>query len=241
VTLRIAYQDPSCVVIDKPAGFQVHPPEDVRFRVPGSFNCLRVLSRQLDAYVHPVHRIDRATSGVVVFALDAPSAADLNAQFATHAVRKVYFAVVRGWLHGDGQVEVPLKSPDTGEVQAAHTRYREVARVELDVVTGPHPTSRYTLVRAEPLTGRTHQVRRHLKHLGHPLVGDVQHGDAVHNRLFRGLLGGPGLLLKAYSVEFRSPATGTRVQARTRWNDTWHRVFDLFGACPCEPGGDGAA
>lgn len=223
------------MVIDKPPGFHVHAPEDARLKISDARNCLKILRQQTGLYLYPVHRIDAATSGVLVYALSSEAAAHFNGQFRGHTMAKIYFCVVRGWLQGDGIVDRPLKNPDTGEPMEARTRFHQIARVELPIASAGHATSRYGLVRAEPLTGRLHQIRRHFQGMSHPLVGDVQHGDAVHNRIFRELLGTSLLLLKAYSLTFTSPATNQQVYVHASWNNPWHKTFDLFGLCPCEP------
>ena len=110
LSFRILYQDPHWVAIEKPAGFHVHPPEDSTHRIPAGLNCVQVLRKQLNTYLYPVHRLDRATSGVLIFALSSESARSLSQQFRDRSVRKVYYCVVRGWVEDGGVIDSPLRS-----------------------------------------------------------------------------------------------------------------------------------
>jgi tRNA pseudouridine65 synthase len=233
VQLRILYQDESIIAVDKPAGFHVHPPEDTRHKIPKMQNTLFVLGRQIDAKLYPVHRLDRATSGVLVFALSSESASGLARQFGAGTVEKTYYAVTRGWTEDRGEITHPLKAEhDETLLRESLTEYETIGRIELPVPVAPHPTSRYSLVRVHPRTGRMHQIRRHFRHLSHPLIGDSIYGDNDHNKLFRERLGGRALLLKAQEIRFTHPMTGEAMRITGKWNQPWHQLFDLFGLCP---------
>ena len=233
--LRLLYQDSDFVAVDKPAGFQVHPPEDPRHQVSKQRNCLHLLRNQLGTYVFPVHRLDRATSGVLLFALNAETARLLNQAFREHEVEKTYFAVVRGWVALEGHVDYALRSEQDPQVRKpSQTDFARVATVEFAEPVGRYTTARYSLVRISPLTGRMHQIRRHFAHVSHPLVGDSVYGDGAHNRFIEKRLGSKALLLKAYSLGFRHPRTGVQLKIRSRWDQPWHSVFDDFQICPHE-------
>jgi tRNA pseudouridine65 synthase len=238
--LRILFQDESLVVVDKPAGFYVHPPEDPRFSISSEVNCLALLRDQLGQWVYPVHRLDRATSGVLVFGLSPESAARLSAQFVDRSVEKTYVAVVRGWPTppAAGCREWVMDTPVDGK--PALSRARVLAHVELPVAIPPHLSSRYALVQVQPETGRLHQIRRHLARLSYPLVGDTVYGDGKHNRAFRQRMGTALLYLKAAQLSLRHPESGQKMTFQSRWTHAWHQVFDLFGVCPIfrgsEPG-----
>jgi tRNA pseudouridine65 synthase len=230
---RILYRDDWLVAVDKPAGFQVHQPEDQQHRISRSFDCLFQLRRQIDRYVFPIHRLDRATSGVLLFALDAEAARRTCEQFQKHEVTKTYVCVTRGWTEEQGMTDRPL-SDDTPAAtkKEARTSYERIARVELPHAVGRYPTARYSLVRVVPQTGRMHQIRRHFGHLSHPLIGDTIYGDGPHNRFFREQLEIRSLLLKASLLELKHPITGESLKIRSKWNSAWHKVFDIFGVCP---------
>lgn len=223
----ILHKDGSLVVIRKPPGFHVHQPEFPRRRVSSDVVCLGNLRDQINAYLFPVHRIDVATEGVLMFALNKETANSLCRQFQEGRVEKTYFAVVRGWTDDEGVIERELALDSTGDLVHARTRYRTRARVELpDAVGKRHPTSRYSLVEAKPETGRFHQVRRHFAGLAHPLVGDCAHGDSHHNRHFRVNLEMPGLWLKAKAISFEHPATGETLNVETAWSPRWLGMFE---------------
>lgn len=201
------------VVVDKPAGMVVHRSE----LCPEGEPVLQRLRDQLGQRIYPVHRLDRATSGVLVFALDPDAARHLSEQFAAHTVDKRYLAVVRGWTEADGVVDSPLAEDPTATAHPAVTEYRRCATVELAIAVGRYATARYALVEAHPRTGRMHQIRRHFAHLRHPIVGDVRYGDGRHNRMWREVLGRPGMMLRAVSIGFVDlDGIAVRIEAEPR-------------------------
>lgn len=222
---RILYQDAHLIAIDKPAGFQVHQPEDLRHRVSKQFDCLHLLRKQIEQYLYPVHRLDRATSGVLIFALSPEIASLISTAFQEKLIRKKYFCVVRGWVDSEGCIDRLIQE------KQAQTLYNCVAKIELPEAVGRYPSARYSLVQAEPQTGRMHQIRKHFAQISHPLIGDTIYGDHPHNVFFREKLGLRALMLKAYSLEFVHPVTLEPLRIHSKWNPTWHQVFDLFGVC----------
>jgi tRNA pseudouridine65 synthase len=230
---RILHQHERFVAVDKPAGIHVHPPEDERFRIPKRENGLAILRDQLGRHVYPVHRLDRATSGVLLYALDSEAAALLSGLFVRREPEKTYYALVRGHAGDESVIESPL-AEEGKEAVDARTRFRTIARATLPWPNGRYETSRYSLLRVEPETGRFHQIRKHLRRAGHPIVGDAVHGDGDHNRLWREELGRRMLFLKTYSLAFRSPFDGARVELASYRSPEWIRAFDLLGACPHE-------
>jgi tRNA pseudouridine65 synthase len=217
--LPILYRDDTIVVVDKPSGLLVHRSpidrHETRFAV-------QLLRDQLGRHVYAVHRLDKGTSGALAFALDKATAAALAEQFADQRVRKTYLAIVRGWPPAAGVIDHPL-----GAVQDAYapladtapkpcrTAFRTLATAELPVRVDRYPTSRYALVELEPETGRRHQLRRHLVHVSHPIIGDSTYGKGRHNRLFAEHFGVRRLLLACVALEFAHPLSGetVRVQA----------------------------
>jgi len=224
-TLTVLYQDDRLVAIDKPSGLVVHRSA----QVCDSVNCIALLRRQLGRFVFAVHRLDRGASGVLVFALDREAGQILSAAFAEHRVLKQYLALVRGYLPETGLIDSPLANPGGAGSQPAETRFTRLATVELPHAVRPHPTARYSLVRAEPLTGRTHQLRRHLAHIRHPIVGDVNHGDGHHNQLFRRLFGCRRLLLHASRLSLPHPTTGNPVTIDAPLPEELRRLFTVLG------------
>ena len=226
MTLPILYQDEHYVAIDKPPGLLVHRSPISRDRV----FALQLLRDQLGRRVYPLHRLDRATSGVMLFALSAAAAAAVGRQFDCGTVDKEYLAVVRGWVEADGLIDHPLADEDgNGAAQPAQTRFRCLAQIELPHAVDRYPTARYSLVAVHPLTGRRQQIRRHFKHVSHHLVGDTTHGNGRHNRFFREVLQIRRMLLLARSLAFHHPYLGERVRIEAGADPDWQRVAQLFG------------
>lgn len=209
--LEVLQQDGRLVALAKPSGLVVHRSQ----RAPERDTCQRLLRDQLGRRVWPVHRLDRGTSGVLLFALDALTARALAVAFAERRVRKTYLAITRGYAPEAGEVDHALTPTEGAGVAApAVTRFSCLARVELPHAVGRYASARYSLVRAEPLTGREHQVRRHLRHVAHPIVGDVTWGDSRHNRFFRERFGLRRLLLHALRLELCHPHDGRALVLR---------------------------
>jgi tRNA pseudouridine65 synthase len=214
--LDILHRDTALIAVDKPPGLLVH--RTVLDRRETEF-AVQMLRDQIGRPVHPVHRLDRGTSGVLVFALDRATARFLCDAFAAQAVHKTYLAVVRGWPAEDGRIDHPLKrEPDDAEwidpraqllPQAATTHWRRLATAELAIPGDRHPTTRCALLELTPETGRRHQIRRHLKHAAHPILGDATYGKGPLNRAFAAHTGCARLLLHCARLVLPHPDGGT--------------------------------
>jgi tRNA pseudouridine65 synthase len=224
--LKILFQDESYVAIDKPAGMLVHK---TTWAAAEKVHCMGLLRDQLGRWVYPVHRLDRSTSGVLVFALNPAAAEAMNLQFRLKAVRKTYFAIVRGHPLDHGRVDKPLTSGKSGvdgeTSKPSLSLYWTVDRMEIPVPLGRYASARYALVRIEAQTGRTHQVRRHMKSISHPLIGDTVYGDGKHNRFFREHFESHRLLLGAQSLALKHPGTGAPLEIHASWPEEFSRVF----------------
>ncbi len=211
--LSILFRDPCVLALDKPSGISVHRGLDA---TPDTV-VARLAAMGLSE-ARPVHRLDRGTSGVIVCGLSAAAAAALTGAFADGETRKVYVALVRGVAPEDAEVDHPIPRDEGGPRVAARTRVTRVA--VCDVAGSGLRETRYSLVRAMPETGRFHQVRRHLKHLGHPVVGDTTYGRSEHNRLCAERFGLRRLALHAERLSVRHPEGGG--------------VIDLFAPLPSD-------
>ncbi len=234
--LEILYRDTWLVAINKPSGLLVHrSPIDRREK---RF-ALQMLRDQIGAYVYPVHRLDKPTSGVLLFALDKEIAQRMALSFRTHEVQKTYLAVVRGYIEEKALIDHPLKQMldtkvqkregITKEIQEARTEYERLGTVELPYAVSRYPVARYSLARLLPRTGRKHQLRRHMKHIFHPIVGDTKHGRGEHNKLFREKFGVHRLLLHANSLQFIHPVTKETVMIEAGMDETFSGLLKLFG------------
>lgn len=202
VEIVVLYRDDSVIAVAKPSGALVHAS---RYAGPSRESIARDLSRQLGQSVYPVHRLDRGTSGVLLFALDAHAASQLASDFRERRIFKEYLAVVRGFAPLWARIERPLRCEETGEVQDAVTEFSRVACAEFPLPIDHYPATRISLVRVRPLSGRMHQIRRHLRGLGHPILGDSQHGDGPINRFGREHLNAKRLLLHAWRLRVAHP------------------------------------
>ncbi|WP_106475902.1 pseudouridine synthase [Phytohalomonas tamaricis] len=209
--LPIVYRDDALIVVHKPSGALVHRSALDR-NAPQIV--LQQLRDQIGQRVYPVHRLDRPTSGLLLFGLNSSITAALAEEFSQHRVHKRYLAVVRGIGPQEAQLDWPLREEDGKRpkhempAMAAVTHVKRLDSVELTVHVDRYPTSRYSLMEAVPLTGRRHQIRRHLSHCGHPIIGDAKHGKGVHNRFFRDRLDAGRLLLAAVGLTIWHPVIG---------------------------------
>ena len=199
---QVLYEDEYCIAVNKPHGLLVHRTSMSRDK---DFLLQRVRD-QSGKKVYPVHRLDRPTSGVVLFAFSKETVAEFSKSFMERAVQKTYLALVRGWTDDSGVIDSPLRTVG-GKEQDALTLYKTIAKTELDIPVGPYEKSRYSLVEVDLKTGRTHQIRRHFGHLRHPLVGDTKYGDGRHNQMFREKFNSSRLMLAAVKLELIHPFT----------------------------------
>jgi tRNA pseudouridine65 synthase len=222
--LQIIYRDEHLVAINKPAGLLVHRSS---IAAQESVFAVQLLRDQLACHVWPVHRLDRGTSGLLLFALNAEAASSLGQAFEQGLARKRYIALVRGWPEEAGVIEHPLardpELPSTGQtLLESRTDWQRLARVEWPFsVDARFPSSRYALVEAQPLTGRRHQIRRHLRHIAHPIIGDATHGKGAHNRAVAAHLGLQRMWLHGLSLQIPHPVEQTLLQLQAPLGPEW--------------------
>ena len=214
-SLPLLFLDDHIAVINKPSGLLTHRTNIDRHE---TLFAMQILRDQLGKWVYPLHRLDKSTSGAMVFALDQETARRMTESFMSGRVSKSYLAVVRGVAKESERIDYPMKDlPDKmpgGEGlddkkgREAVTEYRRLASVELPYPVGRYSSARFSLIRAVPLTGRTHQIRRHLKHVFHPIIGDTTYGDGKQNAFFRSRFSCHRLLLHAMDISFPHPQTG---------------------------------
>lgn len=210
----ILFEDEYLVVANKPAGLLVHKSNIDKFET--NF-LLQQLRDQLNCYLYPVHRLDKATSGVIAFAKSPEVASQLQTALGSLETQKHYLLICRGFLPEAGMVNHPLKpiadfkrerkKPKDRPAQEAVTRYRCLGHAEINVAIDKYPQSRFSLVQASLETGRKHQIRRHFKHLSHPIIGCPKYGKSLYNRYFSEQLGVPGLMLHAWQLQVKHPVT----------------------------------
>lgn len=231
--LTILYQDEFLVAIDKPPGLFVHrsfmDKDEIYF-------ALQLVRDMVGQYVYPLHRLDRPTSGVLLFALTEDVARIMGQAFTDKTIQKTYYALTRGHLLNEGVIDYPLKEKldklgDKNvslnkEAQSAVTHYQSVASASLPVPLGRYDSVRYSLVKLLPETGRRHQIRRHLAHLRHPILGDINYGDNKQNPFFIENFGFKRLMLIAKSLSFKHPIHQNEITISCQFDQQWQHVFE---------------
>lgn len=234
--LEILYQDDYLVAINKPAGLLVHRSDIDKYETRFAVQLLR---NQLGQPVYPLHRLDKPTEGVLVFGLSTEVAKRMMLVFMSDQLCKTYHAVVRGYTPETDVIDYPLreeldkmtdmKADQNKAPQTAITAYQRLATVELPFAVGRYATSRYSFLRLTPSTGRKHQIRRHLKHIFHPIVGDTTHGDGRQNLFFREQFACRQLLLAASGLRFPHPYREQIVTIEAPFSDEFSRILQALG------------
>ncbi len=230
--LDIIYQDQYLVAVNKPSGLFVHRSFMDKHEIYFALQLVRDLVGQ---YVYPLHRLDRPTSGVLLFALSEEVARLMGQKFTERAIDKHYYALVRGHLLGEGVIDYPLKEKldKLGDKfvatdkapQSAITAYESVVQATLPYAVGKFDTVRYSLVKLKPETGRRHQIRRHLAHLRCPIIGDINYGDNKQNPFFYQHFGFKRLMLHAHLLSFRHPISDKEITIKAAFDEQWQEVF----------------
>ena len=221
--LPILFEDDDFVVVFKPHDLLVHKTELSTDRV----TAMHIVRDMVGSYVDPVHRLDRATAGILLFSKNKKATKFASDQFMNKEVSKTYLAIIRGWPKEEhGVIDGPIKN-DRGQLLEARTEYTVLAKIDYPFPVGRFKSSWYSLVRAIPETGRMHQIRRHLKRLCGPVIGDTQHGDGKHNNLFREKFNSRNLLLFAESLKFKK-MDGKEVYIKAEIPDSFKIVFKEF-------------
>jgi tRNA pseudouridine65 synthase len=233
--MQILYHDDYLVAVNKPPGLLVHR---TRIDKDETNYALQTVRDLIGRHVYPVHRLDKPTSGILLFALQPEAAALITSLFATRQIKKAYLAVIRGYVNEQGMIDYPLmeqhdKMTDASAhtnkaAQPAVTQYQRLATIELPIPVGRYRTARYSLLEAVPLTGRKHQIRRHMKHIFHPIIGDTTFGDGAHNKLFREKFASHRLLLHARYLSLPHPYLNRPIEITAPLDKHFGNVIDRF-------------
>lgn len=219
--LEIIYRDADLVAINKPHGLLVHRSF---IAADTSEFAVQILRDQIGEKVFPVHRLDRKTSGVLLFALNDRMNRLMQMQFQEGKVEKHYSAIVRGFTPDYLEIDYPLKRDD-GVVQDAFTAFETLQKTELDLPFGKHPTSRYSLVDLHPTTGRMHQLRKHMAHIFHPIIGDRPHGCNKQNKFFKEHFEMDSMLLHAREIKFSHPDSEDLMEISANYQPEFKRML----------------
>ncbi|MFZ9029370.1 MAG: pseudouridine synthase [Crocinitomicaceae bacterium] len=222
--MEILFQDEHFVAVNKPAGLLVHRSAIAKDATEFALQKTRDLVRK---EVHPIHRLDRKTSGVLLFAFELDTLRLMQQVFNEGEVRKEYHAIVRGFTQDSGEIDYALVN-DKGTEQSALTNYTTHKRWEIDKPFGKHKTSRYSYVHVFPVTGRMHQIRKHFAHIFHPIIGDRPHGCNKQNKFFKEEFDLSEMLLHARSYSFQHPITKEQLRIEAPMRDEFDRIINIL-------------
>jgi tRNA pseudouridine65 synthase len=233
--LTILYQDDYLVAIDKPPGLLVHRSMIAKHETEFAMQMLR---DQIGARVYPVHRLDRPTSGVLVFALSRDIATSISMQFSSRQVAKSYRAVVRGHCDDTCLIEYPLaeihdaytdsKAQKNKPAQEAITHVNTLQRYEIPLAVGRYATGRFSLIELNPETGRKHQLRRHMAHYRHPILGDTTHGDGKQNKFLRHHFNFANLALTCICIKFEHPFSAKQLIIESSVHEGFEKLIKAW-------------
>lgn len=224
MSLEVLYRDESLIAINKPHGLLVHR---TKMATDATEFALQLLRDMIDQPVYPAHRLDRKTSGVLLFALNEGMNRELQMKFQEKEITKVYWSIVRGYTDDEGTIDYALTN-ESGKVQKSITRYKTLSRTELNVPFGKHETSRYSFIEVKPETGRMHQIRKHMAHIFHPIIADRTHGCNKQNRLFKEKWKMETMLLHARQLSFIHPETNEKLSITADLQSEFKRMMKLM-------------
>jgi len=230
--IDVLQADEGFIFVNKPSGILTHR----TMLSPERETMLQRVRNQLGQWVYPLHRLDRATSGVLGFARSPEMAALLQPLFERREMKKNYRAIVRGWPPEGGTIDRELRDLEGSRMRTAVSHFSTLAHFEWSRPHGRYPAGRFALVEVRPETGRSHQIRRHLRGIDHPVINDSAHGDTRINRYFREEFGVGRLLLHALSLEFVDPRDGARRFIQAPYDAEWIELCQRFNwPTSCDP------
>ncbi|MBK6952635.1 MAG: pseudouridine synthase [Crocinitomicaceae bacterium] len=224
--IEIVFEDDLIIGVNKPNNFLIHQSHYARNIV--EITLLQKLESQLGYPLYPLHRLDRKTSGILLLLKNKNHVAKFQELFSNNTIQKTYYAIVRGFSPASGVIDSPIKEDDTGIYKEALTTFETLAQIELPIPVNLHNTSRYSLVKLMPHTGRMHQLRKHMNKINHPIIGDPKYGDRFHNRTFEKEFGSTYLLLHARQVEFIHPISQQKMKLIADFTDNWKMLLNTF-------------
>ncbi|OCG73022.1 tRNA pseudouridine(65) synthase TruC [Gilliamella sp. Occ4-3] len=232
---EILYQDDDLIAINKPSGWLVHRSWLDKTE---TVVVMQTLRDQIGQHVFPIHRLDRPTSGVLLFALSSDVARIMSEEFAKKQIEKTYHAIVRGYVEGEAVIDYPLVEEldkiadkftnNNKPAQDAVTFYKSISKIEVPIKVGKFETARYSFVELKPQTGRKHQLRRHMKHIFHPILGDSKHGDLHQNRAFATYFNIKRLMLHASKLEIKHPIQHKPMIIEAKLDQSWQDILLNF-------------
>ncbi len=225
--LEIIYQDEYIVCVTKPNNVVVHHAHHSR-NVSDEKSLLQLLDEQIKGKYYPIHRLDRKTSGIIILAKETKFVSKFQNLFTEKLIQKTYYGVVRGHSPASTIIDSPVKGRDSNVYKEAETKLETIKQTILDIPVKPYDTSRYSLVKLTPKTGRLHQLRIHSNKISHPLIGDPKYGDKNHNMMFIENFDCDNLFLHAHTLEFIHPFLDKKIKLTSNFPENWNVIFNKF-------------
>ena len=222
--IQILFQDDYILAVHKPNNMLVHHSAMANNQLEEK-SLVQLLNHELGAKYYPIHRLDRKTSGIILFAKQKEFVKSFQELFITNQIQKTYYGLVRGFIAEKGKIDSPVKGRDANIHKEALTYYKRVETFEIPIPIGPYKMSRYSLIKLQPKTGRLHQLRIHMNKISHPLIGDPKYGDRFHNRMFENIFKNEALFLHAKTLIFTHPFTKESHSLETDFPENWKSVI----------------
>ncbi|MFK8046393.1 MAG: pseudouridine synthase [Crocinitomicaceae bacterium] len=226
-SIDVVYEDEWLKIVSKPSNLIVHHSRYARNLDERSL-CQLINETSIEATLHPIHRLDRKTSGLIIFAKLKHIIPKFQKLFDTNAIEKSYLALVRGHIHDNGKLEYPIRADEETTYKDAETHYKPLQLIDVDIPVVPYPSSRYTILELTPKTGRMHQLRKHMNKFSHPIIGDPKYGNRHHNHMFIEELDIGNLFLHAYKLRFNHPETDELITISAELPDFWNKALNRF-------------
>ena len=227
--INILYEDPFIIAVDKPNNMLVHHSKMANNQVTEK-SLVQLLQSQINKTVYPAHRLDRKTSGIVLFVKDKKNIPVFQKLFLNQSIEKIYFGIVRGFTPMEGIIDSPVKGRDAHKHKEALTHYEQITTYEVPIPVQPYATSRYSLIKLTPKTGRLHQLRIHLNKISHPLIGDPKYGDRFHNRMFEQEFNQSNLFLHAQFLSFTHPMSLKTITLKSAFPEHWLHAIEKLNS-----------
>ncbi|WP_028891966.1 pseudouridine synthase [Tenacibaculum sp. 47A_GOM-205m] len=228
MNVPILFEDDYIVCASKPNNVVVHHAHHSR-NVADEASLLQLLQEQCGEKMYPIHRLDRKTSGIILLAKKSEYVAKFQELFMNNQIQKTYYGIVRGHAPETKIIDSPVKGRDANVHKEAETYLATEKTVTINIPVKPYDTSRYSLVKLTPKTGRLHQLRIHMNKISHPLIGDPKYGDKNHNMMFLENFNCENLFLHAHSLEFIHPYSNKKLEVIADFPQDWNTVFEKFG------------
>lgn len=226
--IETVYEDEWLKVVNKPSNLIVHHSKYARNLDETSLCQLINENTESGNGIHPIHRLDRKTSGLIIFAKDKTVIPLFQNLFDQHNIQKTYIALVRGFVDDEGKLDFPIRADEDTIYKDAETHYKKIHQFELDIPVPPYSTARYSILKLCPKTGRMHQLRKHMNKFSHPIIGDPKYGNRHHNHMFIDRIGVSNLFLHAKSLAFIHPKTQKKIIINADFPDFWKETFTAF-------------